>query len=577
MLKNLAKKISLITAILLVVQMASIGLGVGVKGALAATTFDGTVSNFSLVDTDTNSIVRPIVNGEVINLASFTPALKHITIVANTTPATVGSVVFGLDSNSSYRTENISPYALNGDSSGIYNTWNFIPGFHTLTAIPYELAGGDGAVGTPAAINFSIYDDSTVPTIESVKLDGHIIGIGDTFTINKDFVTANPSNELVLHYSEKMDSSVIPNLAIVPDTSGLITCLPVGWTLLDHEFTFNCTLSSTVFVEIPGLTITASGAKDLAGNIQTPYTSTNQLSVDTKAPALSFSPANGSFVKNQPIAVTATVSENTKAPLIESDFVPTGGAISNFTANVNVYTFNLTPVTEGDLSLSVAAGKYEDLAGNKNIEDKYTLTYDKTAPSPVSGLNITINPSGFPVVSWINPPASTFAGLKIYRDGAFLVTLDPTATTFTDTSAAPGTTYNYEVVTFDAAGNETASLPIKVNTPKIEMPTTTSNLIASSAVSDSGQISAGGAETQNEVKANNDNSNKKDETKKDDNSGLPGWGLFLLLLLAIVGGYLFYTQKPNSQKTNAVPTTPKSTSTKSKSQTSKPRSTPKKK
>ena len=68
----------------------------------------------------------------------------------------VGSVRFGLDGNTNFRTEQQRPYALAGDSSGNYEAWTPALGSHSLTATPYSASGATGTVGIPLSINFMV-------------------------------------------------------------------------------------------------------------------------------------------------------------------------------------------------------------------------------------------------------------------------------------------------------------------------------------------------------------------------------------------------------------------------------------
>lgn len=104
------------------------------------------VTGFTLIDADTNQPIPafdPLVDGAVVSLADLTTT--NLSIRANTNPAQVGSVRFGLDSSPVYRTENVIPYALEGDSSGDYTEWNYTLGQHTVTATAYD---GNNASGT---------------------------------------------------------------------------------------------------------------------------------------------------------------------------------------------------------------------------------------------------------------------------------------------------------------------------------------------------------------------------------------------------------------------------------------------
>jgi len=66
-----------------------------------------------------------------------------LNIRANTTPAIVGSVVFGYDSNNNFRTESAPPYAFAGDAggNGDYHSWTPASGEHTLIATSYSGSG----------------------------------------------------------------------------------------------------------------------------------------------------------------------------------------------------------------------------------------------------------------------------------------------------------------------------------------------------------------------------------------------------------------------------------------------------
>jgi len=78
------------------------------------------VDSFTLVNAATAADIRVLADGGTINLATDGASLN---VRAETTPATVGSVRFGLDGNANFRTESTAPYALGGDTSGDYNAW----------------------------------------------------------------------------------------------------------------------------------------------------------------------------------------------------------------------------------------------------------------------------------------------------------------------------------------------------------------------------------------------------------------------------------------------------------------------
>ncbi|GIV33216.1 MAG: hypothetical protein KatS3mg031_0751 [Chitinophagales bacterium] len=107
----------------------------------------------TLIDANTDLDIVTMTNGMTINLA-VTPS---ISVRANTcNNQNVGSVKFFLN-NTLIKTENIPPYAVNGDSPyGNYLAWNVPLGNHTLTATPYSGPSGSGTVGISKTISFTV-------------------------------------------------------------------------------------------------------------------------------------------------------------------------------------------------------------------------------------------------------------------------------------------------------------------------------------------------------------------------------------------------------------------------------------
>jgi hypothetical protein len=117
------------------------------------------VVSFTLINADTDQPIttfNPLNSGITLNLATL--PTRNLNIRANTSPATVGSVRFGWDNDSNYRTQNEAPYALGGDDNGNYYRWRPSLGSHTLTARPYTRSDARGIAGTPLSITFRVID-----------------------------------------------------------------------------------------------------------------------------------------------------------------------------------------------------------------------------------------------------------------------------------------------------------------------------------------------------------------------------------------------------------------------------------
>ncbi|PSR55421.1 hypothetical protein AHMF7605_18875 [Adhaeribacter arboris] len=113
------------------------------------------VVSYTLVNADTNKDIQTISDGATLNLANF--STKNLSIRANTSPSTVGSVKLVLSGTRLHtRTESSPPYALFGENSGDYVGWVPAEGSYSLQATPYSGASGNGASGTSLTLSFKV-------------------------------------------------------------------------------------------------------------------------------------------------------------------------------------------------------------------------------------------------------------------------------------------------------------------------------------------------------------------------------------------------------------------------------------
>ena len=118
------------------------------------------VTSFTLVNAALDTDLRKLKDLDTLDFVKLSTNVLNIR--ANSTPDTVGSVVFNLSgAENSIRTESIVPYSLFGDISGNYVNWTPISGSYTLTATPYSGAGGTGNMGIPLTIQFIVTNDSS--------------------------------------------------------------------------------------------------------------------------------------------------------------------------------------------------------------------------------------------------------------------------------------------------------------------------------------------------------------------------------------------------------------------------------
>jgi hypothetical protein len=70
--------------------------------------------------------------------------------------------------------------------------------------------------------------------------------------------------------------------------------------------------------------------------------------------------------------------------------------------------------------------------------------------------------------SWKNPGIEEFNGVKVYRDGKLIKTIDESETTFNDSNVSPSTSYSYQLISTYSDGYETSGLMVNVTTDDLE-------------------------------------------------------------------------------------------------------------
>ncbi len=122
-------------------------------GAVEVTGTGAMVTGLFLVDAATNTDIGPLLHGDTLDRSELPDELSIRAVVSGGP----GSVVFGLDGNPAFQTENVSPYVLGGDAPlGDYTPVSFSTGDHTVTVTPFAGAGASGAAGGSRTITFKV-------------------------------------------------------------------------------------------------------------------------------------------------------------------------------------------------------------------------------------------------------------------------------------------------------------------------------------------------------------------------------------------------------------------------------------
>lgn len=169
---------------------------------------------------------------------------------------------------------------------------------------------------------------------------------------------------------------------------------------------------------------------------------------------------------------TATSYNN--APAMGDTLASSGGFTSGdwivldvtpYISGEGTYSFGLD--TPGTTSLSFPSRESGTNAAQLIVSLQGGV--DTEPPSVPGGLTANVVGPSTVDLSWDSSLDNVgVTGYTIYRDGLAIATVSETSLAYSDTTAAPATTYQYTVDAFDADGNHSAeSAPVSVTTPEI--------------------------------------------------------------------------------------------------------------
>jgi surface protein len=236
------------------------------------------VSNFTLINADTDEDIMEITDGLEINLLEL--PTTSLNIRANTT-GEVKSVRLQLSGAlSNARTENVAPYALYGDNGGNYAEQIFLPGAYSLSATPYSESNLGGSPGIPLSIQFNMVEKAlALPFVTTWKTDNP--GASEDNQINIPIQLGQLYDYTVFWGDGTSDSGVTGSITHTYETpgtyevsiSGIFPQILLGSTLfldsekitLINQWGTNRWLSmSSAFRNCPNLDVVATDVPDLS-------------------------------------------------------------------------------------------------------------------------------------------------------------------------------------------------------------------------------------------------------------------------------------------------------------------------
>jgi len=187
---------------------------------------------------------------------------------------------------------------------------------------------------------------------------------------------------------------------------------------------------------------------------------------DTTAPTVTLSTTAANPTGTSPLVFTATFSEAANAFSAAGVTVTNGTAANVMRVDAKTYTFDVTPATDGPVTVTVAAGAAADAAGNASTASaSVSRTYDATGAA-VTANSLTTNDTTPTLTGTVADGTATVS----VSAGGQTVAATVTGTTWSATlpTALAEGTYPVTATSTDSAGNSataTATLVIDVTAP----------------------------------------------------------------------------------------------------------------
>ena len=184
---------------------------------------------------------------------------------------------------------------------------------------------------------------------------------------------------------------------------------------------------------------------------------------DTTPPAVTINAPDTNATVSGALDITASATDNVGVTKVE--FYINGALAATDVSNPYSYNWNTASVANGPVSLMTKA---YDAAGNVTSDSRQITVAngDKQAPTTPTNPTATANAYNKVTVKWT---ASTdnvgVTGYRVSRNGATLGDVT-SGTQYVDSSVLPSTSYDYQVLAYDAASNKSGlSTVATVKTP----------------------------------------------------------------------------------------------------------------
>ncbi|NQZ76870.1 MAG: T9SS type A sorting domain-containing protein, partial [Ekhidna sp.] len=372
-----------------------------------ATATDASTLTYSLSGTDAASFTLDGTTGELTLDASpdfETQDTYEVTITATDTEGNAADLTLTITVND---LDEDAPVFTSGNAISLAENTEVGTVIYTATVtdagtVTYDMTGADVTFFSIDSSTGALTNDLS-PDFES-PVDDNGDNVYELTIIATDAAGNSTDQPLAITVTDENEDTIRPTVTIATTATDPTNAsvIPVtiafsedvtGFTIEDLTVT-NGTLANFTTVDASNYTvdlvpladgqitmdIAAGVAQDGAGNdnlaaVQFTITS------DRSAPSVTIATTVADPTNASVIPVTITFSEDVIG-FEEADITITNGTLSGFTAtDAATYTVNVSPLADGELRVSIAAGVATDPNGNGNTAaSALTLIYDGTAP-----------------------------------------------------------------------------------------------------------------------------------------------------------------------------------------------------
>lgn len=444
--------------------------GAGAAPAISSTTA-AIRKNGGCTDTDNNNAdftagaVTPLNTSSPFHLCG-PPVVSSITR-ANPDPTNAASVNFTVTFSAAVTGVDVSDFSLTATGvTGAAVTG--VSGSGNTYSVSVSTGSGDGTLRLDVVDDDSIINSSSTPLGGAGAGNGNFTS-GQVYTIDKtppqlsiSSTAVDPTNQspipVTFNFTEPVTGFTLSDIVVSNGNAS-------NFAGTGSSYSANITPVANGLVSI---NVPANRATDAAGNGNLAAAQFD-IRYDNIPPTVTVAKAAGQDdpTANSPIHFTVTFSEPIRVSSFTSSDITLGGTAGATTATITEdnphdgTTFNVAVsgmASSGTVTLRLAAGVVQDLAGNSNLASNTTnnsVTYDITIPEVLSIALGNTNPTNLPVVQFVVSFSKPVTGVDV---SDFVIT--SSGLSGAAVSSINGSGANYTVLVNTGTGSGTLRLDL---------------------------------------------------------------------------------------------------------------------